>query len=182
MLEVANGKAFKNRILANEFCFLQLRLICECIALSCLIAHGHRNEVSSLKFQKDFAADSLMRKLERLHPEFYPIPVKIEFLIQGGMNLMPRECDHLKKLDLIRLVQFTGSKLHRGPIKDYTFKPTDNQLAEDFQKIITWGNQILLLLDQHRINLSSGNEYLICYLKDEKDNVGVFFAGPGNAG
>jgi len=175
--EAANGNSLLSTVLCREFCFLQLRMICECIALSCLVAHGDMKAVQTPKFQTQFSAELLMKMMEGLHSDFYPVPVTIEHPSSGGVHLADKNADHLSKSELMRLVHFCGGKLHRGPLRKYTFSPTQNQLAEDF-RILEWGNKILRLLEQHRINLASGNEYIICYFSDATGNVGVAFAGP----
>ena len=63
-------------IVALELCYLQLRLICETIALGCLVAHGDVTGTQSGKMKKAYEADWILNNLERLHPKFYPIPTK----------------------------------------------------------------------------------------------------------
>jgi hypothetical protein len=55
---------------AHEFLFLQLRMLCELIALACLTAHGDAATLKQLK--RIYDAGKIMRQLERLHPHFYP--------------------------------------------------------------------------------------------------------------
>ena len=57
----------------KEFCFLQLRFMCELIALGCLVAHGDIKQVTKLK--KEYAADRIISRLENLHSNFYPTPI-----------------------------------------------------------------------------------------------------------
>src|SRR5437899_989019 len=58
----------------REFCFLQLRLLCEVIALACLAAHGDIDTVQKLRkvYRKEYSADKMIGQLQRLHAEFYP--------------------------------------------------------------------------------------------------------------
>jgi hypothetical protein len=99
--------------IARELCFLQLRMVCECIALSCLIAPEDIKAVQASKFQKEYSADLLMKMLEELHADFYPVPVIIEHPDPGRIHLADKNADHLSKSELIRLVHFCGDKLHR---------------------------------------------------------------------
>ena len=48
--------------LVREFCFLQLRLICELIALGCLTAHGDIKATQSKKWGKEYSAYHLKLK------------------------------------------------------------------------------------------------------------------------
>lgn len=65
--------------LLREFCFLQLRMLCELIALGCLVAHGDIKETKSLALRKSYNAGNIVKGLEKLHPNFYPSPRKASF-------------------------------------------------------------------------------------------------------
>jgi hypothetical protein len=65
-----------------EFCFLQFRMICEGIALGCLLAHGDMPGTQASRLQREFSAERIMRLLQTLHPKFYPAPV-VERLRKG---------------------------------------------------------------------------------------------------
>jgi hypothetical protein len=55
--------------LIREYCFLQLRMLCELIALGCLVAHG---DITKTKyFQKAYKGDDILQRLEKLHPDFF---------------------------------------------------------------------------------------------------------------
>jgi hypothetical protein len=176
--EVAGGRTALRGPLAKEFCFLQLRMVCECIALSCLVAHGDLKEIQAPNFQKETAADLLMKKLEGLHPDFYPHPVRIEVKEQGVMLSEMTE-PFLTKAELIKLVRHCGQQVHRGSIKKYNFSPTPQQLANDFAAIMSWANKILRLTEQHKVVMQSGRHYVLCILSHgPKQEVSVFTAGP----
>src|ERR1700742_2334885 len=58
--------------IAEEFCYLQLRMTCEVIAIACLVIHG--NLKPKPKLFETFKASWIMSELEKLHPRFYPNP------------------------------------------------------------------------------------------------------------
>src|ERR1700731_3310032 len=58
--------------LIREYCWLQLRMLCELVALGCLVAHG--DIAKSKYFQKEYKADDFLQALEKLHADFYPYP------------------------------------------------------------------------------------------------------------
>src|SRR5215211_5690148 len=60
--------------IVREFCYLQLRMLCELIALGCLVAHGDIRAAQSKDLQKEWSAYRIMDALEKLHPGFYPRP------------------------------------------------------------------------------------------------------------
>ena len=53
-----------------EFGFLQLRLLCELIAVGCLTAHG---DLATGELRKAYEADKIIKRLQRLRPKFYPL-------------------------------------------------------------------------------------------------------------
>ncbi len=59
-----------------ELCYLQLRMICELIALGCLVAHGDIRETHSKKMRETWEADRIMKTLGTLHAKFYPKPIR----------------------------------------------------------------------------------------------------------
>ena len=69
-----NGHTGLPSPLVREFSFLQLRMICELIALGCLTAHGGIPGTQTPKMQKQWSAETIMEELEALHPDFYPQP------------------------------------------------------------------------------------------------------------
>ena len=62
--------------IVREFCYLQLRLLSELIALSCLVAHGDIAGLQSHKSGRAWSADEILKRLTELRPHFYPIAVK----------------------------------------------------------------------------------------------------------
>ena len=57
----------------RETGFLQLRMLCELTALSCLVAHG--DIMRTTKIKKEWNAYRIITALAQLHPAFYPRPV-----------------------------------------------------------------------------------------------------------
>jgi hypothetical protein len=51
-------------------------MLCELIALSCLVAHGDIQLPRQLR--KAYAADDMLKQLEALHPNYYPRPQRRE--------------------------------------------------------------------------------------------------------
>jgi hypothetical protein len=157
---------------ATEFCYLQLRMLCELIALGCLVVHGDIEGTRGM--QKTWAADEIMKRLEQLHPDFYPHPVLFTFPKPGHVHLDSIEGGYLKREELIRLVGLTGGVLHRGSLKNLL---TSNQtLSRGFDGVRDWGQKLVTLLSQHRIGLIGGNAHIVCALADANGRVTVNFA------
>ena len=54
---------------------LQLRLILENIALACLVANGDRLDKLPKKIEKEYHAETILRRLARINPDCYPRPL-----------------------------------------------------------------------------------------------------------
>src|SRR5262245_46244893 len=61
---------------AEELCYLQLRMTCELIAMACRVAHGDISGTRTSSIRKRYEADWIINMLEKLHPAFYPEPSK----------------------------------------------------------------------------------------------------------
>lgn len=140
---------FGQDYLAAEYAMLQLRMICELIALACVVAHGDLEITRSGKFKRDFAADLIFRKLSEHHPDFFPDPVISVPGPNGFPDLQSRK-NAMSKDEMIHLYRYCLDRLHRGKVKDilkgskriYNY----DYLHESITKL-SW------LLDQHTIAL-----------------------------
>jgi hypothetical protein len=142
--------------IAFEHCYLQLRMICECIALACLSVHGDIPATQSKRLTKEYAADDILRELEKLHPRFYPVPAFIKELdVERKLfSTKPTNiADFLTKSALLALYWECGSVLHRGTLRKMRDGATD-----DWNKVTKYTRQIIDLLDQHLIQLSNPDE------------------------
>lgn len=52
----------------REFCYLQLRFVCELIAMACLVVHEDKMTVK--KFEKLWSASDIVERLAKLNPNF----------------------------------------------------------------------------------------------------------------
>lgn len=154
-------------LLVREFCYLQLRMCCELIALGSLVAHGDIEATQLNRFQKEYSADRIMGQLTSLHPDFYPLAC-IQKIEPGGFHLERRTDAVLIKEDLISLYGRCGEFLHRGSLKKLLSERTPVQ--KHFPEIIEWGQKIDSLLSMHVILLLGGSEAFVCMLRNAKDN------------
>jgi hypothetical protein len=153
--------------LIREYCYLQLRMLCELIALGCLVAHG---DITKTKyFQKAYKADDILRQLEKLHPNFYPHPLKPSFTPPnaqapvGGLAMSDIQEDYLKKDELIQLYAKCGSVLHKGNLhRLLTINMTPE--ADPFREITRWGQKMINLLTAHRISRVGNRFHLLAFL------------------
>src|ERR1035437_2529629 len=85
----------------REFCYLQLRMLCEVIALACLTANGNIKETQENNLMKGVYADKIIKRLAKVHPEFYPRPAIDACTPSGGIHLVPITDPFLTKDDII---------------------------------------------------------------------------------
>src|SRR6266571_4792360 len=100
--------------LLQEFAYLQLRMLCEIIAVGCLVSHGDVKDPGTLR---SWRIPDVMKKLERLNADFYPRGVRFRKLSSGSLHLDEYNMPQLSKKELVQLWELSGSFLHRGSAK-----------------------------------------------------------------
>jgi hypothetical protein len=152
--------------ITREFCFLQLRMLCELIALGCLAAHG--DIVATTNLRKQWSADKIIRGLTDLHPDFYPIPLN-EDPVRKQFTVI--NSGYLTKADLLALNGRCGDTLHRGTLKKLLSSGKPPQLS--LSEVVTAVNKLLALLSIHTTLLVDGNTILVCMMKSIQNNGNV---------
>jgi hypothetical protein len=188
LLEEAKGRiasidaAISGRVplpaqLIREYSYLQIRMLCELIALGCLIAHGDIAATHTVTLRKAWSADKIIRRLEKLHSNFYPHPIRLT-VTPGHVHFDRLESGFLTKGELLNLYnQKCGEELHRGSLTDL-LATTQQTSSQDFADIADWTNKIIMLLNQHHIASADNLSHFICMLKnaDFADHAAVAIA------
>ncbi len=177
--DVLSGRTALHGPLAHEFCFLQLRIICECISYACVIAHAYLEELQAPKFQKAWSADALIKQLSELHQDFYPKP-KTMTITKSRVQLDEINASYLTKANLQKLNGICGDKLHRGSPEKYAFNPTPERLEADRQTIIDYANEVFRLMESHLMRHRDNARYILCRFRERSMPVEVWFAAAGN--
>jgi hypothetical protein len=140
------GTGLPNAIIC-EFCFLQLRMLCEVIALECLTAHGDLQIGKDLR--KAWQADKIIHDLEELHSEFYPRAAtrRSETEIELSEKIFTKE-------ELVKLYWRCGNVLHRGTLQ--TLWSRDGHGDAGIEEIRTWKQKIEAPLSDHAIFMADG--------------------------
>ena len=153
---------------AREYCFLQIRMIIETMALGCLVVHGDIPATQSNKYLGEFSADQIMKMLEALHPGFYPEPVHmITTPLPGGNRRHHLEFlanDSLPKEKLQKHYARCGGVLHRGNVKN--LHKTSGVMASDLDEPKSMLVSIRKLLEKHAIALFMPDTKFVCLLSD----------------
>ena len=154
------------KIILAEFCYLQIRFICELIALGCLVIHdGLQNNNKNIN--KEWHAGDLIKKLENLHPEFYPFPTNQILNSQGR----PKRWENIKdgffsKKDLIKTYGMLGNRLHRGNLKNLILGKNYEISFDEIHEIAT---NIRNLLNHHNIQMMNPNFMIVTLMETRED-------------
>lgn len=153
-------------IVAIELAYLQLRMICELIALACLTAHGDVPETKAKRLTKAYNADQIMKLLATLHPGFYPVPGRQVHDEAGKViNITVVNEPHLTKSELQRLYGECGDFLHRGNLEQLM----KGRSLPKFSQIEGWIGKITVLLNHHQIQLVDARRQLWVLMEAEHD-------------
>lgn len=142
----------------REFCYLQIRMLCEQIAVGCLIAHG---EITNKRTLKNWSIPDVIRAMEEINPDFYPKPV-----VFGPNNQVNQRKDgrpYLSKAALVALWQTSGNYLHRGSAFNVMREDASGPDV-DLDRIIADVAKIKNLLEQHIISSGDQSRHLIVAL------------------
>ena len=162
-LILAGGAKLAEGIL-RELCYLQLRMLCETIALGCLVAHGDVVEPQINNFEKEWSGEKILGKLETLNPYFFP--QQMDF---GTEDSVASNDNAITKSELLRLYAISGSVLHRGSLKKILTHGKIN-----VPQIVNWTQKIEDLLGSHFIPLHATTEsavMIICSLRNPAQNM-----------
>lgn len=144
-------------------CF-QFRKILEKIMLMSLVANREAYAEQNEKYAKHYHAERIMRDLERINPDFYPVPlIRIE-KENDYDELEQVENGYLMKDELIQIYEICEGMMHaQNPFS--AVKPVE-ELQRRFP---VWLTKICLLLNHHKITLLGGN-LMVVALMERADN------------
>jgi len=143
----------------KDFCYLQIRMICELVSLGCLVAHGDIKETASNSLQKQWSADKIMEALEKLHPHFYPQPIKQTVTAMPGgkkSHHLQGVPTSLSKEEFLKLYHGCGEMLHRGNIRKLLKGQFPTQIH--YPEITAKAQKLVDLLSNHILVMRSGEQ------------------------
>ena len=142
-------------------------MLCELIAIGCLVLHGDINKRGIGKLKGKWSADDIITALENIHPAFYPIPHTQE-KTTNGFHLTALKDGFLTKTDLVHLVHTCGNHLHRGSLKKVLKGRQPTQF--NFPDVLGWAQKIGTLLSTHMIPLFEEGILVLVILRNINDN------------
>ncbi len=138
-----------------ESAILQVRYICELIALAALAAHSQLG--LSGKLLKSWNADETFARLAHLNPNCFPRAVKIT-RPAGGLHIEMLK-GRLDMPELQRIYSNCGTLLHRGVMKHALDTGGGRQYSVD--EVVGWMARISSLLRHHIVMLLEPGNVLI---------------------
>lgn len=143
---------------------LQFRKILEKIMLMSLVANKEAYAEQNEKFAKHYHAKLIMNDLERINPDFYPVPTIRIHKENGYDEWKEIESGYLTKEELIHIYEICGGMMHaHNPFS--VVKP----LEEIEQRFPEWLTKICILLDHHQIKLLGGSMMVVAMM-ERSDN------------
>jgi hypothetical protein len=167
-------------MIVEEFAYLQLRLLCEIVALKCLIAHGDFTQEKLNKLRDEYDADTIIKKLAALNSTFYPIPVRMTVRSPSPgdpgevrLDAVP-DGAFLTKAELLALYGRTGNYLHRGKLRKLDSRPPYTGI--NLPRVTEWAAKVVRLLEQHRIRSPDNKKHWLCAISGPDGKVMMAFA------
>ncbi len=150
-----------------ESMVLQVRIITELIALASLTANKKLFQVNKLKFEKHWHPAKILKDIEALNPNFYPISIKEVPSKKKGIkrNLIEVKTGFLTRAELISVHGHCGNLLHaRNPYgKCVNYDWYEGHIPE-------WMQKIKVLLNCHQIKLLKNDVFYLVHMKEERDD------------
>jgi hypothetical protein len=135
-------------------------MLCELIALACLTAHG---DLETSKLKEAYEADRIIRRLQQLHSEFYPIGAT-----QVRYQVELRRDGFLTKEEAVSLYRKCGVVLHRG---SFNAQASLGYSDADIEEIRAWKQKIEALLSCHAIFMADERTMVLFVLRNEEGRV-----------
>lgn len=139
----------------GEFCFLQIRLICEGLALAALSVHHDLPGAHTSRILKEWRAGDLFDRLSLINPHCFPTPVRAT---QGAGQLHFADVPgpHLDRAGLSEIYDYCGHILHRGGLKNYLAGKRKSASVERIHRFLEdinnlLGEHVVLLPAHHRV-------------------------------
>ena len=152
--------------LLQEFCYLQLRMICELIALGCMIAHGDIKKKNALRA---YEPRKIIDIMESFGSDFYPKGISIS-PYKESFQIESRSDPQLSRDGLIKLWGLSGDYLHRGSAKK-VIKESQVVFNLNLDPAVFWSNKIIALLENHVIATGEDKRHLLAGFKNPDGKV-----------
>jgi hypothetical protein len=158
------GKRHTGQRMTNiELVCLQFRKIAELIILSALCPHKKEYLKVHSNIEKKWDATKIRKTLDKIHPDFYPIP--FERIVDQSTGKQKNGCvtnGYLSKDVCISLIGRCGGILHG--FNPYNDDKVFKEIESVENKFPEWQRKVRRLLKTHEIKLFGTNKQLWVYM------------------
>jgi hypothetical protein len=144
------------QVIDQELVFLQMRKILEIIAFASLTANRAKYDAAYKKLTTVWRAKDMLRQLEKINPEFYPLPIQPPQLQPDGTKHCAAVDGFLTKDDFVSLYDVASSFLHAGN----PFSAQDPIIKMRYN-VRQWLERIQALIALHVMRLVDGNLWVV---------------------
>jgi len=149
----------------REFCYLQLRMIAELVALACVVAHDSPGRDDLKKLRRDYHADRILKQMERRHQGFFPRASIVVQIAEGHQEIQPQDGVGFTATQMREMWAKAGDVLHFGTVnKLRSQKPVDPEQAD----VRGYQRRLIDLLSEHVILAQDEMTALHCVMQSEK--------------
>lgn len=164
--------------IVEEFCFLQLRMIAELVALACVVAHDDSAEGSLSKLRREYSADKIIRAMERFDEDFFPKAVE-EAVNGAALEIgLLRQAGAITATGIRKLWIQSGEVLHWNTGKRRKAVEASPEQAD----VRAYQRQLFDLLSTHAISIAKGERLLLCMMEsgEEKELAVIMYERHGD--
>lgn len=153
---------------------LQLRKTLELIALGSLVLNKREYKKHHNDFRKHWNGGEILKKLEKINPDFYPKPIKEVPSSTPNIksDLIDIKDGFLTKKEFLEAYGRCGKIAHAD-------NPFGSKTNYDFyeKQILDWHNKIMKLMDTHTIRLANDKYIYLIHMQENDGKVhGYTFA------
>jgi len=155
-----------------ELACVQLRKSLELIAFASVTTNSEKYSAAYADFAQHWNAKRLLKNLAKLHPAFYPVPVKDLGMKDGSRHVEPIKDGYLTQEDFILLYDRSSEVMHaRNPFR------TDSAIIDFKHSFGDWVKRIQTLLNIHYVQPVDSKSIWLVIMTDPSDgNPHVFIA------
>lgn len=145
----------------TELVFLQLRKTLEHLAFASLAANKAKYSAAYASFATHWNARRMLRDLETVNPDFYPVPVTVTRVSEDGQgrshwHAEPLTDGFMSKDEFVFLYEKCGRILHaRNPFD------TQDPVIQIGHTVEQWVQRIQGLLSLHMVRLVDGDKWIV---------------------
>lgn len=150
--------------IVRELCHLQLRHICELVAIGCLVVQGYYTSFAD--FTDEYNPSKVFRALNKKYEGFFPQPTTISKengCFHIAANTKPNA---MTRVEMEKLWSMTGNYLHRLKLKHF-FRAEDAIDANFWPSIDNYVFKLETLLNPHVIPMHRPKTLVVAGLEDD---------------